>query len=153
MPTVIRCRERGRVVIARAASPAAVRRRLVAVRAASKAASRAVNRVASRVVRVLRQPEGSLVMSQRPKWALAMRPRRRRAIAGRRAASLLIAAKRAGLIEFDDAGEAYETLYGLIVKDWHVRMLLGEEMAGRASDFGPRARRSVSAASFAGGMS
>ncbi|WP_425523747.1 TetR/AcrR family transcriptional regulator C-terminal domain-containing protein [Rhizobium setariae] len=64
---------------------------------------------------------------------------------GRRAASLLIAAKRAGLLEFEDAGEAYETLYGLIVKDWHVRMLLGEDMTERAKDFGPRAKRSVSA--------
>jgi AcrR family transcriptional regulator len=64
---------------------------------------------------------------------------------GRRAASLLIAAKRAGLIEFDDAGEAYETLYGLIVKDWHVRMLLGEDMSERAKSFGPRARKAVSA--------
>ena len=57
----------------------------------------------------------------------------------------LIAAKRAGLIEFDDAGEAYETLYGLVVKDWHVRMLLGEDMSERAKSFGPRARKAVSA--------
>jgi AcrR family transcriptional regulator len=64
---------------------------------------------------------------------------------GRRATSLLIAAKRARLIEFDDAGEAYETLYGLIVKDWHVRMLLGEDMAERAKSFGPRAKKAVNA--------
>jgi AcrR family transcriptional regulator len=64
---------------------------------------------------------------------------------GRRATSLLIAAKRARLIDFDDAGEAYETLYGLIVKDWHVRMLLGEDMSGRAKSFGPRAQKAVSA--------
>jgi AcrR family transcriptional regulator len=64
---------------------------------------------------------------------------------GRRAASLLIAAKRAGLIEFDDVGEAYETLYGLIVRDWHVRLLLGEDMSARAKEIGPRAKRAVSA--------
>ena len=62
---------------------------------------------------------------------------------GRRAASLLIAAKRAGLLDFDDASEAYETLYGLIVKDWHVRMLLGEDMSERAREFGPRAKKAV----------
>jgi len=64
---------------------------------------------------------------------------------GRRAAGLLVSAKRAGLIEFDDVGEAYEMLYGLIVKDWHVRMLLGEDMAERARNFGPRAKKAVGA--------
>lgn len=64
---------------------------------------------------------------------------------GRRAAGLLSAAKRAGLIDFDDAAEAYETLYGLIVADWHVRMLLGENMAARARSFGPRAKKAVAA--------
>jgi len=64
---------------------------------------------------------------------------------GRRATSLLIAAKRARLIEFDDASETYETLYGLIVKDWHVRMLLGEDMSERAKSFGPRAKKAVAA--------
>ena len=63
---------------------------------------------------------------------------------GRRAASLLIAAKRARLIDFDEVGEAYETLYGLIVRDWHVRMLLGEDMSPHKKEFGSRAKKAVS---------
>jgi AcrR family transcriptional regulator len=64
---------------------------------------------------------------------------------GRRAATLLIAAKRARLIEFDDVTEAYEMLYGLIVKDWHVRLLLGEDMSAAKKEFGSRARKAVAA--------
>ncbi len=64
---------------------------------------------------------------------------------GRRAGALLASAKRAGLLEFDDAGEAYETLYGLIVTDLHVRMLLGEEVDTAAREFGLRAGRAVDA--------
>jgi AcrR family transcriptional regulator len=44
----------------------------------------------------------------------------------RRAMALIDAGKRAGLLRFMDADEAYHTLYGLIVSDLHVRMLLGE---------------------------
>jgi len=44
----------------------------------------------------------------------------------RRAMALIDAGKRAGLLRFHDADEAYHTLYGLIVSDLHVRMLLGE---------------------------
>ena len=44
----------------------------------------------------------------------------------RRAMALMDAGKRAGLLRFDDADAAYHTLYGLIVSDLHVRMLLGE---------------------------
>jgi AcrR family transcriptional regulator len=44
----------------------------------------------------------------------------------RRAMALIDAGKRAGLLRFNDADEAYHTLYGLIVSDLHVRMLLGE---------------------------
>ncbi|CAD7023484.1 TetR/AcrR family transcriptional regulator [Pseudorhizobium endolithicum] len=44
----------------------------------------------------------------------------------RRAMALIDAGKRAGLLRFDDADAAYHTLYGLIVSDLHVRMLLGE---------------------------
>lgn len=64
---------------------------------------------------------------------------------GRRAGALLASAKRAGLLEFDDAAEAYETLYGLIVKDLHVRMLLGEDVSAARGEFGLRAKRSVDA--------
>ena len=44
----------------------------------------------------------------------------------KRAKALIDAGKRAGLLRFDDADQAYHTLYGLIVSDLHVRMLLGE---------------------------
>lgn len=44
----------------------------------------------------------------------------------RRAMALIDSGKRAGLLRFDDADGAYHTLYGLIVSDLHVRMLLGE---------------------------
>ena len=44
----------------------------------------------------------------------------------RRAMALIDAGKRAGLFRFDNADAASHTLYGLIVSDLHVRMLLGE---------------------------
>lgn len=44
----------------------------------------------------------------------------------RRAMALIDQGKRAGLLRFDNADAAYHTLYGLIVSDLHVRMLLGE---------------------------
>ena len=47
--------------------------------------------------------------------------------------------------KFKEIGEAYEALYGLVVRDWHVRMLLGEDMSERARSFGPRAKKAVSA--------
>lgn len=75
----------------------------------------------------------------------AMMLERGRRQIGRRATSLLVSAKRAGLIAFDDAGEAYEMLYGLIVRDLHSRMLLGEDMSGVRKEFGRRAERAVHA--------
>ena len=62
----------------------------------------------------------------------------------RRATQLLLAAKRGGFLDFDDTAEAYETLYGLIVRDLHVRMLLGEDIATLKKEFGPRADKAVS---------
>jgi hypothetical protein len=44
----------------------------------------------------------------------------------RRAMALIDQGTRAGLLRFDNADAAYHTLYGLIVSDLHVRMLLGE---------------------------
>lgn len=44
----------------------------------------------------------------------------------RRAIALMEQGKRAGLLRFDNADAAYHTLYGLVVSDLHVRMLLGE---------------------------
>lgn len=52
----------------------------------------------------------------------------------RRARALLEAGRRAGFLRFDDAAEAYRTLYGLVVSDSHVRMLLGEAAEIDAED-------------------
>lgn len=60
----------------------------------------------------------------------------------RRATALLEAGQRDGLLRFTDGEEAYRSLYGLIVSDLHVRMLLGED-AGSAQ-FPARAKRAVS---------
>ncbi|MDE1158358.1 MAG: TetR/AcrR family transcriptional regulator [Neorhizobium sp.] len=60
----------------------------------------------------------------------------------RRARSLIDAGKRAGLLRFEDADGAYHTLYGLIVSDLHVRMLLGEPAL---KDNRVQARRAVDA--------
>lgn len=64
---------------------------------------------------------------------------------GRRAAALLDAGRKAGLLAFADADEAYGTLYGLVVSDLHVRMLLGEETDGLKKDFATRADKAVDA--------
>ena len=60
----------------------------------------------------------------------------------RRARALIDAGRRAGLLTFDYGEEAYRTLYGLIVSDMHVRMLLGERPQG---DFTQRAEKAVRA--------
>ncbi|WP_108004266.1 TetR/AcrR family transcriptional regulator [Mycoplana dimorpha] len=62
---------------------------------------------------------------------------------GRRAATLLEAGRRAGFLAFDDADEAYGTLYGLIVTDTHLRMLLGEDPQALKQEFAARAERAV----------
>lgn len=61
----------------------------------------------------------------------------------RRAQALIEAGRRAGLLAPDNAEEAYRTLYGLIVSDLHVRMLLGE--TPEKKDMSLRAERAVSA--------
>ena len=64
---------------------------------------------------------------------------------GKRAAALLEAGRRAKLLAFDSADEAYATLYGLIVSDMHLRMLLGEDAAALKKEFSPRAEKAVDA--------
>ncbi|PLU50342.1 cbb3-type cytochrome c oxidase subunit I [Sinorhizobium medicae] len=64
---------------------------------------------------------------------------------GRRAGALLEAGRKAGLLAFDDSDEAYGALYGLVVSDWHLRMLLGEEPGRLKKDFSRRAERAVDA--------
>ena len=61
----------------------------------------------------------------------------------RRAMALLEAGKRRGHIRYDDRDAAYHTLYGLIVRDLHVRMLLGEEGARQPQSFDAMAAEAV----------
>jgi len=60
-----------------------------------------------------------------------------------RARALLELGRRHGYVHFSDTREAYETLYGLIVRDGHVRMLLGEPPAGLAGDRPGRVRLAI----------
>ncbi len=64
---------------------------------------------------------------------------------GKRAGALLEAARRARLVRFDDADEAYGTLYGLIVSDLHLRMLLGEPISAKDRNFDRRAEKAIDA--------
>jgi AcrR family transcriptional regulator len=64
---------------------------------------------------------------------------------GKRASGLLEAGRRAGFLSFDSGETAYQALYGLIVADLHVRMLLGESPDGMAKTFAGRAARAVDA--------
>ncbi|PYE37336.1 TetR family transcriptional regulator [Rhizobium sp. PP-F2F-G38] len=64
---------------------------------------------------------------------------------GKRAGGLLDAGRRAGLLRFDNGEEAYGMLYGLVVTDLHLRMLLGEDMKLTKQDFSRRAERAVEA--------
>ncbi|CZT35559.1 TetR/AcrR family transcriptional regulator C-terminal domain-containing protein [Rhizobium sp. 9140] len=64
---------------------------------------------------------------------------------GKRAGGLLDAGRRAGLLRFDNGEEAYGMLYGLVVTDLHLRMLLGEDLKLTKQDFSRRAERAVDA--------
>lgn len=57
-----------------------------------------------------------------------------------RLSALLQTGRALGFIDFDDTRETYRTLYGLIVRDMHVRLLLGE---GGGDDLAADARRAI----------
>ncbi|WP_173931721.1 TetR/AcrR family transcriptional regulator [Chelativorans sp. Marseille-P2723] len=59
------------------------------------------------------------------------------------AIALLEAGRRNRHIAYDDADDAYRTLYGLVVRDLHVRMLLGESGARRHEKFAAMAEGAV----------
>lgn len=59
--------------------------------------------------------------------------RGRRAVSAR-AKTLLEAGRRAGHLRFEDTQDAFETLYGLIVRDMHVRLMLGENVPAANSE-------------------
>lgn len=76
------------------------------------------------------------------KFGTLLRERGRRQI-DRRARALIDAGQRDSLLRFSDGEEAYRTLYGLIVQDLHVRMLLGERPD--TTKFAARAQQAVHA--------
>tara|TARA_R110000751_G_scaffold189187_1_gene295143 strand:+ start:41535 stop:42212 length:678 start_codon:yes stop_codon:yes gene_type:complete len=60
-----------------------------------------------------------------------------------RAGALLETGRRRGFLAYDDANEAYRTLYGLIIGDFHVRQLLGDELSSQEKDFQARAHVAI----------
>jgi AcrR family transcriptional regulator len=60
-----------------------------------------------------------------------------------RATRLIEAGRRLGHLAFDDAGETYRSFYGLVVRDLHVRLLLGEPAGVELSGFRARAEEAV----------
>ncbi len=71
-----------------------------------------------------------------------VRERGRQAI-GQRAGALLETGRQRGYLNFDDREDAFQTLYGLIVRDQHVRQLLGEQLAGGQRDFNAQAEVAI----------
>ncbi|WP_434058462.1 TetR/AcrR family transcriptional regulator [Coralliovum pocilloporae] len=59
------------------------------------------------------------------------------------ARTLLEEGRSRGLLSFDDPDEAYSLLYGLVIRDCHVRMLLGEGLRESERDFMRRADEAV----------
>ena len=47
---------------------------------------------------------------------------------GQRLKPVLEAAQRAGLIKFENSEEAFRTFFGLVARDAHIRLLLGEKL-------------------------
>lgn len=60
-----------------------------------------------------------------------------------RARALIEAGRRHGLLGFADVRETFETLYGLIVSDLHVRYLLGEQPDTRLATIEERAKLAI----------
>ena len=59
------------------------------------------------------------------------------------ARSMLEAGRRKNLLKFDDAEDAYQVLYGLAIRDVHIRLLLGEPRRPAEIDQKPQAERAV----------
>lgn len=61
-----------------------------------------------------------------------------------RACALLDAGRHRGYLKFDNAQEAYQVLYGLAVRDVHIRLLLGEKASPAEQDLKGQASIAVS---------
>lgn len=68
---------------------------------------------------------------------------RGRRMIGIRAGALIEAGRGLGFLAFEDSDAAFQTLYGLIVRDVHVRLLLGDRLSGAEEDFEAQAIRAV----------
>ncbi|MCY6379990.1 TetR/AcrR family transcriptional regulator [Hoeflea prorocentri] len=68
---------------------------------------------------------------------------RGRRVIGLRAGALLEAGRTKGFIAYDDGEEAFGTLYGLIIRDIHVRRLLGDESASGNGMLERQAKKAV----------
>ncbi|MEX3010018.1 TetR/AcrR family transcriptional regulator [Hoeflea sp. TYP-13] len=62
---------------------------------------------------------------------------------GQRAGALLEAGRRKGFIEYEDRNAAFRTLYGLIIRDFHVRQLLGDVLDPEERDFEAQAGSAI----------
>ncbi|MDJ0931201.1 MAG: TetR/AcrR family transcriptional regulator C-terminal domain-containing protein [Breoghania sp.] len=60
-----------------------------------------------------------------------------------RGRALLVAGPRQRHLEFPDAVAAYSTFYGLIMRDVHVRLLLGDALEQGEEDFAVQAKTAV----------
>ena len=68
---------------------------------------------------------------------------RGRRMIGIRAGAFLDAGRSRGFIDYEERDSAFRTLYGLIVGDLHVRLLLGDSLSDDERDFAARAERAV----------
>ena len=57
-----------------------------------------------------------------------------------RARNMLETGRRHGLLKFDDAEDAYQVLYGLAIRDVHIRLLLGEAASPAEKDLKTQAQ-------------
>ncbi len=62
---------------------------------------------------------------------------------GQRLKPVLEAARAAGILTFEDAEEAFRTLFGLIARDVHIRLLLGERLKLTRAGVAGEAARAV----------
>lgn len=60
---------------------------------------------------------------------------------GRRLKPVLEAARAAGFLIFEDSEEAFRTFFGLVVRDVHIRALLGDDMGMRPAQIAKEALR------------
>ncbi len=68
---------------------------------------------------------------------------RGRRMIGQRAGVLLEAGRQRGFIRFDSRDAAFRTLYGLVIRDFHVRQLLGDTLLPEEADISAQAKSAI----------